>query len=38
MPAHLVERHYRRTDGNFERLCRLFSSSGAAMGRRACTR
>lgn len=34
MPAHLVERHYRRTDGNFELLCSMFGSSGAAMGRR----
>lgn len=34
MPAHLVELHYRRTDGDFDRLCRQFGSSGAAMGRR----
>ena len=34
MPARLVELHYRRMEGNFDRLCRLFDSSGAAMGRR----
>jgi len=34
MPAPLVERYYRRTIGNFEQLCLIFKSSGAAMGRR----
>lgn len=34
MPARLVEHYYRTTDGNFEQLCLVFKSSGAAMGRR----
>ena len=34
MPAALVERYYRQTGGDFEQLCRVFGSSGAAMGRR----
>jgi hypothetical protein len=34
MPAHLIERYYRKTNGNFEQLCLAFKSSGAAMGRR----
>jgi len=34
MPAALVRRHYERTDGDFEALCRIFNCSGAAMGRR----
>jgi hypothetical protein len=39
MPAHLVERHYERLrrrdpDGCFKQLCRIFETSGAAMGRR----
>lgn len=33
MPAHLIQAAYRE-DRNFERLCRLFDASGAAMGRR----
>jgi hypothetical protein len=34
MPARLVRAHYERTNRDFEALCRLFDSSGAAMGRR----
>ena len=39
MPAHLVKRHYERLrrrdpDGCFQQLCRIFGTSGAAMGRR----
>ena len=39
MPAHLVRRHYERLrrsdpDGCFQQLCRIFGTSGAAMGRR----
>jgi hypothetical protein len=39
MPAHLVRRHYewlrrRDPDGCFQQLCRIFETSGAAMGRR----
>ena len=34
MPARLVERYYRETEGDFEQLCLVFKSSGAAMGRR----
>jgi len=39
MPAHLVERHYKRLrrrdpDGCFQQLCRMFGASGAAMSRR----
>lgn len=34
MPAEMVRREYARTEGDFEELCRRFSSSGAAMGRR----
>ena len=34
MPARLVEHYYRRTGGDFERLCAVFDASGAAMGRR----
>jgi Zn-dependent peptidase ImmA (M78 family) len=34
MPARLVRHHYRATGGDFERLCAIFKSSGAAMGRR----
>ena len=34
MPAELVQQHYERCRGDFEELCRVFSSSGAAMGRR----
>ena len=34
MPAELVRRHYERCEGDFERLCGVFRSSGAAMGRR----
>ena len=34
MPAPLVERYYRATRGDFEQLCSVFKSSGAAMGRR----
>lgn len=33
MPAHLIRREYER-DRDFHRLCELFNSSGAAMGRR----
>jgi hypothetical protein len=34
MPAGLVRRAYEECDGNFARLCEIFSASGAAMGRR----
>jgi hypothetical protein len=34
MPADLVEYHYRNTTRDFERLCAMFASSQAAMGRR----
>ena len=34
MPASLMRREYARTGGDFARLCEIFSSSGAAMGRR----
>jgi IrrE N-terminal-like domain len=39
MPAHLVKRHYERLrrrdpDGCFGQMCRIFDTSGAAMGRR----
>ena len=34
MPAGLIRRHYERTGGNFDALCRIFNCSGAAMGRR----
>jgi hypothetical protein len=34
MPAHLVREHYKRCGGDFEELCKVFDSSGAAMGRR----
>jgi hypothetical protein len=34
MPAPLVRRHYERTGGDFQALCRIFNCSGAAMGRR----
>ena len=34
MPAALIRRHYERCSGDFERLCRTFNASGAAMGRR----
>jgi hypothetical protein len=34
MPAHLIEHYYERTKGDFEQLCLIFGSSGAAMGRR----
>ncbi len=34
MPAHLMQRHYRETGGDFHRLCELFGASQAAMGRR----
>ena len=34
MPAALVRRHYERTGGDFQALCRIFNCSGAAMGRR----
>ena len=34
MPAPLVEHYYRRTGGDFEQLCVVFESRGAAMGRR----
>jgi hypothetical protein len=33
MPARLIRREYER-DRDFQRLCRLFNTSGAAMGRR----
>ena len=34
MPAEMVRRQYERTGGDFGRLCQIFKSSGAAMGRR----
>jgi len=34
MPAEMVRREYTRAAGDFDSLCRTFSSSGAAMGRR----
>jgi len=34
MPAPLIERHYYETKRDFKRMCELFSSSQAAMGRR----
>jgi hypothetical protein len=34
MPARLIRREYERTGGDFKQLCDVFSSSGAAMGRR----
>ena len=34
MPARLVNEHYNKTGGDFERLCEMFGASGAAMGRR----
>lgn len=34
MPADMVRREYRRTGGDFDALRSVFSSSGAAMGRR----
>ena len=34
MPAELLREQYVKCDRNFERLCRKFGSSGAAMGRR----
>ncbi len=34
MPAPLVKHYYERTGGDFEQLCLVFKSSGAAMGRR----
>ena len=34
MPAALIERHYHETGRDFERLCELFGSSQAAMGKR----
>lgn len=34
MPAAMVRREYARHGGDFARLCALFNSSGAAMGRR----
>jgi hypothetical protein len=34
MPARLMRRHYEDTGGDFERLCELFGTSGAAMGKR----
>jgi hypothetical protein len=34
MPAELLRHHYHRTGGDFDRLCALFNSSRAAMGRR----
>ena len=34
MPAAMVRREYERTGGDFDRLCEIFSSSRAAMGRR----
>ncbi len=34
MPAELVRYHYRATGGDFDRLCAIFKSSRAAMGRR----
>lgn len=34
MPARLIAHYYRQTEGDFEQLCLVFKSSGAAMGRR----
>jgi len=34
MPARLIEHHYRNTTREFEGLCAMFGSSGAAMSRR----
>jgi hypothetical protein len=34
MPAPLIEHHYRATGRDFDRLCMLFGSSQAAMGKR----
>ena len=34
MPAELVRQHYESCRGNFDELCAIFASSGAAMGRR----
>ena len=34
MPAEMVRREYVRADRDFDRLCRTFGSSGAAMSRR----
>lgn len=34
MPARLIEHHYYETGRDFERLCEIFGSSQAAMGRR----
>jgi hypothetical protein len=34
MPGHLVREYYKRTGGDFHRLCSIFGSSKAAMGRR----
>ena len=34
MPARLIERHYYKTERDFEAMCELFASSQAAMGRR----
>ncbi len=34
MPARLIERYYRSTDRDFDKLCGVFRSSGAAMSRR----
>ena len=34
MPAELVRAHYEDCRGDFDRLCSVFASSGAAMGRR----
>ena len=34
MPAELIRHHYYATDRSFERMCEIFGSSQAAMGRR----
>ncbi len=34
MPQHLIRDHYEDCGGDFSEMCRRFSSSGAAMGRR----
>ena len=34
IPAHLLEHHYRNTTREFDELCTMFGSSGAAMSRR----
>jgi hypothetical protein len=34
MPAHLIRKRYAACNGDFVRLCGMFASSGAAMGRR----